>query len=230
MSEFSDSFHLRSTDPQDAIALLRRAKAPGYVFPPADGFVTFVCPRDEDVPKAVLAANVGLLIDYSFAEDHGCWVDVYERDAKVASLSVDFDEQRAHFERSKFIAKGLLDAGAAEDVARWIRGSPDAEARSGREAYVIARKLRLPRFAWLSYRYAQTDETPPEGRIEVDRSGRTRTIEEAEMDDIGELLATLPPTRKPRAPPTDKTPTATKKAATKKAATKKAATKKARAQ
>lgn len=216
MSEFSDSFHLRATDPQDVIALLRCAKVPGYVFPPANGFVTFVCPRDEDVRQAVLGANVGLLIDYSFAADHGCWVNVYERDTNVASLSVDFDEQRARFERTKFIAKGLLDAGAAEDVAQWIRGSPDAEAPSGGQAHVIARKLRLPHFAWLSYHYAQTDDTPPEGRIEVDRSGRTRTTEEAEMVDIDELLATLPPTRKPRAPPAGKAPTAPKKAAPKK--------------
>jgi hypothetical protein len=197
MSEFSHSFHLRATDLQEAIALLRRAKAPGYAFPPGNGFVTFVCPGDHEVHEAVLAANQGLLVEYSFAEDHRCSVDVYDSEKNVASLSVDFENARARFERSKFLALGLLDARTAEDVSRWIRGSPDAESRRGNAAHVIARSLRLPRFAWLSYRYAQSDDDPPDGRIEVDRSGRARTVEMTATEEIDELLATLPPTHKP---------------------------------
>jgi hypothetical protein len=95
------------------------------------------------------------------------------------------------------VALGLLGEDDAGVVAEWIRGSSDDEARSRRQAHVIARKLRLPYFAWLSYEYAQTDEAPAERRIEVDREGHARTVEGAEEDDIDELLATLPPTRKP---------------------------------
>jgi hypothetical protein len=200
MSEYSESFHLHATSPEDAIALLRRAKVPGYVFPPENGFVTFVCPHDKALHQAVLAANTGRLLDYSFATDHGCRVDVYDRDAKVASLAVDFDDQSARFERTRFVALGLLGEDDAEVVAAWMRGSSDDEARIGRQAHVIARKLHLPYFAWLSYEYAQTDETPPEGRIEVNREGHARSVEDTERDDIDELLATLPPTRKPVAP------------------------------
>ncbi len=226
MSEFSDSFHLRATDPQDAIALLQRAKVPGYVFAPASGFVTFVCPRDTASHEAVIAANLGRLVHYAFSADHGCAVDVFDRDAKVASLAVDFDEARAHFERSKLIASGLLDAKNADAISRWIRGSAEVENRSANAAHVIARSLRLPHFAWLSYDYARSADDPPEDRIEVDPSGRTRSVAEAAREEIDELLATLPPTRRPAARAVGAAPAAPKKPAPKKPRPKKPAPKK----
>lgn len=42
MSEFSESYHLQTTNPEDAINLLRKSKRKGYVYPAANGWVTFV--------------------------------------------------------------------------------------------------------------------------------------------------------------------------------------------
>ena len=42
MSEFSESYHLRSERQDDAVELLRRAKLKGYVYPPTSGWVTFL--------------------------------------------------------------------------------------------------------------------------------------------------------------------------------------------
>lgn len=192
MSEDSASFHLRTSNPAHAVELLRRARVPGFVFPPGNGFVTFVCPRDEATREAVTTANLGLLFEYAYAADHGCSVSVYERDVKVASLRARFEEQRARFDRDAFIDIGLVDVRAANAIAEWVRGEGADDARE----HLVAKKLGLPRFAWLSYRYARADEAPIAGRVEVDRRGRTRTAEDAARAEIDELLATLPPTRK----------------------------------
>ena len=42
MSEFSESYHLRSERADDAIELLRRAKRKGYVYQPINGWITFL--------------------------------------------------------------------------------------------------------------------------------------------------------------------------------------------
>jgi hypothetical protein len=40
MSEFSESDHLRSERPEDAIELLRSARRKGFVYEPGNGWVT----------------------------------------------------------------------------------------------------------------------------------------------------------------------------------------------
>lgn len=199
MSEDSASFHLRTSNPAHVVELLRRARVPGFVFPPANGYCTFVCPRDAAARDAVIAANLGLLVDYAYAADHGCTVNVYERDVKVASLKAAFEEPRARFDRDAFIDIGLVDIRAADAIAEWVRGDRGDDAHE----HLVAEKLGLPRFASLSYRDALADEAPSPGRIEVDRDGRSRTAEDAARDEIDELLATLPPTRKAPGAPFD---------------------------
>lgn len=227
MSEFSDSFHLRTDDPEDAIELLRRAKVPGYVFPPAFGFVSFVCPRDKRFYQQVLGANLGLLVDYSFAADHGCWVNLYERDVKVGNLSAAFEEERSRFDREAFIDIGLVDPQGAEAIAEWVREAHDVSKRSRETDHTVAKKLRLPHFSWLSYHYALSDETPPDGRIEIDRDGQTHTLADASQAEIDELLEALPPQRRsPGAPKSKRPPPPAKaKATAKKAPVKKIAAK-----
>lgn len=206
MSEFSDSFHLRTDDPEDAIELLRRAKVPGFVFPPAFGFVSFVCPRDKRFYQQVLGANLGLLVDYSFAADHGCWVNLYERDVKVGNLSAAFEEERSRFDREAFIDIGLVDPQGAEAIAEWVREAHDPSKRSRETDHLVAKKLRLPQFSWLSYHYALSDETPPDGRIEVDREGHAHTLEDASQAEIDQILEQLPPQRRSPGAPKSKRP------------------------
>lgn len=53
MSEFSDSYHLRSNNQQDGVDLLRAAGLRGYVFPPENGWVTVVAEGEEFDPTSV---------------------------------------------------------------------------------------------------------------------------------------------------------------------------------
>jgi hypothetical protein len=196
VSEFSDSFHLRTNDPADVIAMLRAAKVAGSVFPAQNGWVSFVFERglrvgSNELAERVFAANKGLLVDYAYAEDHGCWVSVYRGPERVARLVCSFETPRRSFDRAAFLELGLLTPASADAIERWMR-----QGHRSRD-YVVAKQLELPRYRWFARRY-EVDE-PSEDGIEVDAEGHAQTNEEASNDEIEDLLRTLPPTKKPAA-------------------------------
>lgn len=71
MSEFSESYHLKSENVSEAVELLRRAGLKGYVFPPASGWVSFVAEGVFTSQERIAPANEALLLHYISAEDHG---------------------------------------------------------------------------------------------------------------------------------------------------------------
>ena len=72
MSEFSESYHLRSDRMEDAVELLQRAKLRGYVYQPVNGWVTFLAQDGVFEPdEKIVAAATKPLLHYVSAEDHG---------------------------------------------------------------------------------------------------------------------------------------------------------------
>lgn len=91
MSEFSDSYHLRTRDPARVIQLLRAAKRYGAVLPTSTGFVPFLVEGAADVggvAPEVLAHNAGVLVHYAYAEDHGLVIRAFENAACVATIDI----------------------------------------------------------------------------------------------------------------------------------------------
>jgi hypothetical protein len=201
MSEFSESLFVRSNTIQSAIDLLRAAGVAGYAFPSENGWVPFAYSRGAHVGdtrnlQSILAANPGELLHYSYAEDHGCWVDLYERDVRVGRLKASFEQQNARFDRGEFLSRRLLTDEGADATEAWVASAHHYDARKKRDEYIVARALGLPRFAWFSYEYELTTDAPDEARIEIDREGRARDRAVALQAEIDDLLATLPPTRR----------------------------------
>lgn len=178
MSEFSESYFLRSNDVADVTALLQSAKVPGYVRPSENGWVPFVFPRGtalglEDLLARLLAANRGLLLEYSYAEDHGVSCFVYQAGERVARVSASFETERARFDRNRFIELGLMTATAADDVERWMNeGHPPG-------VLVIAASLGLHGTEWWSFAYASKTE-PPSGTLRVLADGTIEKLAAAE--------------------------------------------------
>jgi hypothetical protein len=201
MSEFSESLFIRSNTIQSAIDLLRAARVAGYAFPSENGWVPVAYSRGAHAGEtrnlqSILAANPGELLHYSYAEDHGCWVDLYERDVCVGRLKASFEQQNARFDRGEFVSRRLLTNESADATEAWVASAHRYDARKERDEYIVARALGLPRFAWFSYEYELTTDAPDEARIEIDREGQARDRAVALEAEIDDLLATLPPTRK----------------------------------
>lgn len=79
MSEFSDSYHLLTNDPQSGQALLQRAGLEGFVFAPTNGWVTLVADGIVFRPnQELIQANEGILLHLVSAEDYGWYFSVYQ--------------------------------------------------------------------------------------------------------------------------------------------------------
>lgn len=186
MSEFSESFHLKSDDAQDAVALLSAARVPGFVAPAKNGWVSFVYEPDEPPAKdhfdAIVAAARGTLVHYDFAEDHGCTVTVYVDGKRKARARVSFESRRTSFDRDVFVKMGLLKARGADAIQEWLGFAVPG--------HVVAEQLGLPYSAWFSYEYARRrrDQDEPGMRdfVEVDEGGRV-------LDGVEPLGANSPP-------------------------------------
>jgi hypothetical protein len=72
MSNWSESYHLRSDDQADGVNLLQRAGLSGYVYPPANDWVTlFAEGAPFNLNRELVKANEGALLYLCFAEDGG---------------------------------------------------------------------------------------------------------------------------------------------------------------
>src|SRR5688572_20977550 len=119
MGELSESGHLRTTNPEHAVALLKRAKLPGYVFPERNGWVTFVYPPGDENRFDLEQANERLLLLYEYASDLGCWVTLYQAKKPITRLKASFDRPNFAFDRKPFLDLELLTPLSAATVESW---------------------------------------------------------------------------------------------------------------
>jgi hypothetical protein len=136
------------------------------VFPPKFGWASFVVP--EDSTAAVIRANAGLLLEYRFASDHECVVEIYDRTRRIGGLRCGFEGgRRPRFDRAIFLARGLLAERGAEEIAAYLKAGSHRDDAILQDQYVIAQNLRLPRYRWFSYAYEQDRDASDSERIEI---------------------------------------------------------------
>lgn len=174
MAELSESGHLRTTNPEHAVALLKRAKLPGYVFPERNGWVTFVYPPSDENRFDLEQANEKLLLLYEYAQDLGCWVTLYQAKKPLTRLKASFDRPNFAFDRKPFEQLELLTPLSAATVESWVRRAHVPPERN-RAPYLVAERLHLPRYQWLSF---LAEQSKPAGsdpqRIEVLPNGTVK--------------------------------------------------------
>jgi hypothetical protein len=174
MAEVSDSGHLRTTNPEHAVALLKKAKLPGYVFPERNGWVTFVYPPGDENRFDLEQANERLLLLYEYAAELGCWVTLYQAKKPITRLKASFDRPNFAFDRKPFVELELLTPLSAATVESWVRRAHVAPERN-RAPYLVAERLHLPRYQWLSFLAEQSKPAAADPqRIEVLANGTVK--------------------------------------------------------
>jgi hypothetical protein len=158
MSEFSDSFHLRTDDPGAAEALLRRADVRGAILLPVEGpFVAFLVDPESD--PMVIANNTSLLVRYWFAEDYGCWLRVYDGPREIAALIYENEMAKQDTPQDASTDEPqdrdaalttLLRVGLIDATALTILRTLDAEEPASEWGPQVAALLGLRPFAWLA--------------------------------------------------------------------------------
>lgn len=158
MSEFSESFHLRSKNQQDGVNLLKRAGLAGVVFAPTNDWVTVVPEAGLlEAVEPMVRANQGTLLHYMCAEDHGWQFGIYKNTRPVCRYECGWDPD---FE----IKDDELDVDVVADLLRKKSQRDQLEAVLQPEgmdavfdgdlpAYQFANLLGLKHYEWLSGQY-----------------------------------------------------------------------------
>ena len=163
MSEFSESYHLRSPSADDAVALLRRAGLPGFVFPPKKGWVTFFAAEGESQPdERITAASQEILLHFDACEDHGWSFSIFEAAKLVCRFKCDWT-RKIRIEDSAYATAALealiAQQGAASlsAVEAVFRPTSFEQAIQLRPAETFVSAVGLGQEAWLSFDYVAED-------------------------------------------------------------------------
>jgi hypothetical protein len=164
MSEYSDSYHIRTDDPVRVRQRLRQARMAGLVFGPANGWLTFVPYEDnhefrgrstaEGFTQDLSRVVGGLVLHYTYGEDHGWGFSVTQPGKALTTFECWWDPAPS-------VQCGGLDEGALsnvvamESIAPLLREFDVGTAAQERPAHRFAELLKLPAYKWLSPHLAQ---------------------------------------------------------------------------
>jgi hypothetical protein len=163
MSEFSESYHLRSERVEDAIELLRRAKRKGYVYQPVNGWVTFLAEEGVFEPdERIVAAATHPLLHYVSAEDHGWSFTLYDRTKVVSGYRCDWDND-IRVDDSRYSRAALqqiipvAQPAGLDDFESRLHPKDFDELFEAEPSKLFAQAVGLEHYDWLAYDYMARD-------------------------------------------------------------------------
>ena len=163
MSEFSESYHLRSERADDAIELLRRAKRKGYVYEPVNGWVSFVAEDGVFEPDArIVAAATQPLLHFVSAEDHGWSFALFDGGKVVSGYRCEWENDITG-DDSKYSRQALqqlvpsADPSFLDELERRFHPKDFDELLELNPSRLLANALGLEHYDWLAYDYIASD-------------------------------------------------------------------------
>ena len=164
MSEFSESYHLRSERADDAIDILRVAKLTGFVYEPVNGWVSFVADEGVFEPdERIVAAATPPLLHFVSAEDHGWSFTLFDRGTVASRYRCDW-ESRIIADDSKYSREALqrlvssADPVMLDEFERRMYPKDFKELLKVKVSRILAHALGLEHYEWLSYEYIASDD------------------------------------------------------------------------
>jgi hypothetical protein len=173
MSDFSESYHLRTERTDDAIELLKGLGRKGFVFEPANGWVTFVVDGGNFEPDQQIVAKARQpLLHFVSAEDHGCGFWLFDQGKVVSAYACEW-ENDITVDDAKYSRQALerlvpsADGPSLDEFERRMRPEDIEELFGANPSRVFAQAVGLEHFEWVSYDYIATDGPDEHGAIEV---------------------------------------------------------------
>ena len=165
VSEFSSSFHIRTTSPTDTEQRLRKAKLSGLVFGPKNDWLTFVPYPDTDgiagshddaaMASAIATTTGETVLCFQFAEDHGWSVAMVKPGQFLGIFSCAWDHEPIAV-HDNLDRQALEEIVHAPGVERFLRDT-EPSANKTPLAFGFAKAIGLPAYRWLSPRYIEQD-------------------------------------------------------------------------
>lgn len=167
MSEFSESYHLFSTNQEDGVKLLKRAWLRGYVFQASQHWVTVLPKGTSFQPnKRMIAANRGILIHLIHAEDHGWTFSIYDGNKRTCHFECTWEEDieinQEDYHRDRIVE--LINNNPYRsrpvtplEITKIFYINDFDEMFENNPVDQLAELLGLQHYEWLSYDYLQND-------------------------------------------------------------------------
>jgi len=163
MSEFSESYHLRTERLEDAIELLRHAKLKGYVYQPTNGWVTFLAEDGVFEPdQRIVAAASHPLLHYVSAEDHGWSFTLFDRASVLSSYRCEWDND-IRVDDSRYSRAALQQIAPSaqptllDEFELHLHPKEFDELFESEPSKLLAQALGLEHYDWLAYDYIARD-------------------------------------------------------------------------
>jgi hypothetical protein len=174
VSEFSESYHLRSERADDAAELLRSVKRKGYVYPPVNGWVSFVADGGVFEPDAgIVSAARQPLLHFVSAEDHGWSFTLFDRGKAVCRYNCAWEDDIVA-DDSGYSREALMrlvpsaDPESLDELERRKHPTDFDELLGFNASRVLAQGLGLEHYEWVAYDYVASDSLDDHpGVIEV---------------------------------------------------------------
>lgn len=162
MSQFSNSYHLKTKNVQDGVKLLQDTGKKGFVFSESKGWVTVVAEGEPFIAnESIIGANTGILLHFINAEDFGWGFTIFNADRKVSHYSC-FWEEDLTIDDSELNMKAFDEI--IEDTDQklkeikdilYIQGIEEAFEKNVAEAFVDL--IGVKYHNWISYDYVSND-------------------------------------------------------------------------
>lgn len=162
MSEFSDSYHLKTDNMQDGIKLLQKAGKRGFVFAESNGWVTLVAEGESFMPnESLISANTGILLHFINAEDHGWGFTIYNGNRQISGYECFWEEDLTIDDSEldiKVIGK-IIECGdeKIKDIKDILYVQDIEEAAEKNVAESFAKLIGLKYHEWVSYNYVSNE-------------------------------------------------------------------------
>lgn len=175
MSEFCDSYHIRSNDIKDGVGLLERAGLTGFVYPQANGWVTLVAEGSEMMPNEdLIAVNDRTMLQFVSDEDFGYYFSVYEGGKLLSHYeciwedNIEVNDRFLNMEVVLKFAKDRDEAAKQLNEILYPKTLDDLICEPSIPK-TVAEVLGLPNVDWVSYRYLFRDYIAGEMPEEIAR-------------------------------------------------------------
>ncbi|MEJ6949658.1 ankyrin repeat domain-containing protein [Natronospora cellulosivora (SeqCode)] len=158
MSEFTECYHLRTDNQKDAAVLLKRSGLNGYVFPPANNWVTLVSEKYEFSENPdLIHNNKGLLLHFAYAKDHGWFFTIYEGSKEICHYH--YIWETGDEDGSRLNEKIIYDLIQEEELKKFDIERPDIKTII-EDPQGFAEIIGLTNYEWISYHYIDEDYEP----------------------------------------------------------------------
>lgn len=172
MSEFSESYHMRSTRTEDAVRLLHDLGLSGFVYPAGSGWVTFVADGGNFEPdQRIISAVQQPILHFVSAEDHGWSFTLFDHGNAVCAYSCDWNDD-VNFEDSQYSRSALqkyipaAKAAALDEFEQQMYPSSFEEVCEVEASTLFAKAVGLENYSWVAHDYIARDyhESPDQFR------------------------------------------------------------------